>query len=139
MPRLNRILETALYVDDLDASHAFYAGIMGLPRVLQTPTLWAYQVGDHNILLLFRKGASLAPQSLHGGLIPAHDGSGPVHLCFGTTEEEMVAWEETLGAHAIEIEGRVSWPEGGRSIYFRDPDQHMLEIMTPGLWRVFRD
>jgi hypothetical protein len=28
----------------------------------------------------------------------------------------------------------VVWPEGSTSIYFRDPDGHLLELVTPGLW-----
>ncbi|HEX5778765.1 MAG TPA: glyoxalase, partial [Xanthobacteraceae bacterium] len=34
----------------------------------------------------------------------------------------------------IELESRVDWPRGGKSIYFRDPDGHLLEFATPGLW-----
>ena len=44
------------------------------------------------------------------------------------------AWEETLAAHAVAIEGRTDWPRGGTSVYFRDPDGHLLELATPGLW-----
>ena len=34
----------------------------------------------------------------------------------------------------VAIEGRTKWPRGGESIYFRDPDGHLLELATPGLW-----
>ena len=47
---------------------------------------------------------------------------------------QLTAWEETLAAHAVAIEGRTDWPRGGTSIYFRDPDGHLLELATPGLW-----
>ena len=40
-------------------------------------------------------------------------------------------------AHQVEIEGRTDWPRGGHSIYFRDPDGHLLELATPGLWTVY--
>jgi len=26
---------------------------------------------------------------------------------------------------------------GGHSIYFRDPDGHLLELATPGLWAIY--
>ena len=39
-----------------------------------------------------------------------------------------------LKAEDIAIEGRTKWPPGGESIYFRDPDGHLLELATPGLW-----
>ena len=44
------------------------------------------------------------------------------------------AWEARLGAAGIAIEGRTKWSRGGNSIYFRDPDNHLLELATPGLW-----
>ncbi|MBB2959741.1 VOC family protein [Methylobacterium sp. R2-1] len=134
MPRPDRILETALYVDDLQRAHEFYETVIGLERILKSETLWAYDVGGRNVLLLFRRGASVSPQRLHGGLIPAHDGTGPLHLCFGTTEDELPAWEVKFDANGVVIEGRVSWPSGATSLYFRDPDGHMLELATRGLW-----
>jgi len=42
--------------------------------------------------------------------------------------------EEQLNAEDIAVEGRNKWPRGGESIYFRDPDGHLLELATPGLW-----
>ena len=70
-----------------------------------------------------------------GGTIPPHDGSGPLHVAFAIGAEELFQWEERLRDRAIAIEGRTDWPRGGRSIYFRDPDGHLLELATPGLWR----
>jgi catechol 2,3-dioxygenase-like lactoylglutathione lyase family enzyme len=68
------------------------------------------------------------------GNIPAHDGSGPMHMAFAIAADELAPWEKLLGEHGIEIEGRVKWPKGGTSIYFRDPDGNLLELATPGLW-----
>jgi catechol 2,3-dioxygenase-like lactoylglutathione lyase family enzyme len=31
----------------------------------------------------------------------------------------------------------VGWPRGGRSVYFRDPDGHSVELATPGLWETY--
>ncbi len=41
MPRLNRIIETALYVDDLERARAFYETKLGLEPLLKTATLFA--------------------------------------------------------------------------------------------------
>nr|WP_237705563.1 hypothetical protein [Chthoniobacter flavus] len=37
----------------------------------------------------------------------------------------------------MEVESRVTWERGGESIYFRDPDGHLLEMLTPGVWTIF--
>jgi catechol 2,3-dioxygenase-like lactoylglutathione lyase family enzyme len=36
---------------------------------------------------------------------------------------------------AVPVESEVSWPQGGRSLYFLDPDGMVVELATPGLWR----
>ena len=48
-----------------------------------------------------------------------------------------VAWEDRLGRHGVAIEGRTAWPRGGQSLYVRDPDGHLLEFATPGLWATY--
>lgn len=134
MPRLNRIIETALYVDDLDRARAFYETVLELRVLLGTRTLLAYDVGGAGVLLLFRRGASRQTQSLPNGTIPGHDGHGPIHICFAIDAEALAAWEMRLDEHSIPIEGRMQWPRGGKSLYFRDPDENLLELMTPGNW-----
>lgn len=137
MPRLNRIVETALYVDDLDRAAAFYEVKLGLAAMLKTRTLIAYDVGGQNVLLLFLRGASVETQASGNGSIPPHDGHGPLHIAFAVNAAELPAWEEQLAQHGIAIEGRMSWNRGGTSLYFRDPDGHLLELATPGLWPNF--
>ncbi|WP_332689801.1 VOC family protein [Bosea sp. (in: a-proteobacteria)] len=134
MPRLNRIIETALYVDDLERARDFYETKLGLAPMLKTGTLFAYDVGGASVLLLFLRGQSLRTQSSAGGSIPPHDGSGPLHICFAVDADELALWDERLQQQGIAIEGRMSWERGGKSLYFRDPDGHMLELATPGLW-----
>jgi catechol 2,3-dioxygenase-like lactoylglutathione lyase family enzyme len=69
-----------------------------------------------------------------GGTIPPHDGDGPVHVAFSIAGDTLPAWEARLAELGVAIEGRTKWPRGGVSIYFRDPDGHLLELATPGLW-----
>ncbi len=137
MPRLNRIVETALYVDDLGRASDFYEGKLGLTPLLKTKTLFAYDVGGASVLLLFQRGASLQTQSFDKGSIPPHDGSGPLHIAFAIAAEELAAWEDRLDRLGIAVEGRMQWDRGSKSLYFRDPDGHMLELVTPGLWRIY--
>jgi hypothetical protein len=58
-------------------------------------------------------------------------------MAFAIAASELAAWEEHLARYHIPIEGRVKWPRGGESIYFRDPDRHLLELATPGIWATY--
>ena len=88
-------------------------------------------------LLLFKRGATLETVHLPGGTIPPHDGRGPLHVAFAITAEALPDWERRLGEQEIAIEGRTDWPRGGHSIYFRDPDGHLLELVTPAVWATY--
>ncbi len=137
MPKLDGVLETALYVDDLARACAFYEDVLGLPRLFADARLSAYAVAGRSVLLLFRRGASNHTTQLSGGTIPPHDGAGPIHVAFAIAADALPAWEEHLAAHGVAIEGRTVWPRGGHSIYFRDPDGHLVELATPGLWAIY--
>src|ERR1043166_3226358 len=137
MPTLDRVLETALYVDDLERAAAFYTDILDLASLYADERLRAFAGVGGGVLLLFRRGASRETISLPGGTIPPHDGSGPIHVAFAVAAEELARWEERLRERGVPIEGRTEWSRGGRSIYFRDPDGHLLELATPGLWRIY--
>jgi catechol 2,3-dioxygenase-like lactoylglutathione lyase family enzyme len=135
MPRLGRILETALYVADLERASSFYSGVLGLPTIYSDHRMRAFDVNRNGVLLLFIEGGSLQPTQTPGGSIPPHDGRGPMHVAFSIAAEELEAWQRHLADAGISLEGRTQWPRGGTSVYFRDPDGHLLEIATPGLWR----
>jgi catechol 2,3-dioxygenase-like lactoylglutathione lyase family enzyme len=137
MPKLDHVLETALYVDDLGRAADFYADVLELAPLYADERLRAFAVGGRSVLLLFRRGASLETVRLPGGTIPPHDGSGPLHVAFAIAADDLAGWEERLRARRIAIEGRTDWPLGGRSVYFRDPDGHLLELATPGLWSIY--
>jgi catechol-2,3-dioxygenase len=133
MPKLDHVLETSLYFDDLDAAWRFYGEVMGLTPIFNDQRLHAYAVGN-TVLLLFRRGSSLHTMQLPGGTIPPHDGAGDVHVAFAVGRDELPEWERHLAEHEVAIEGRTNWPRGSVSIYFRDSGGHLLELATPGLW-----
>jgi catechol 2,3-dioxygenase-like lactoylglutathione lyase family enzyme len=135
MPALSAILETVLYVDDLDRAAAFYETVMGLPVLHADGRMRAYDVARRGTLLLFVRGGTLDPVETPGGTIPPHDGSGPLHVAFAIEKAELPEWEAHLAGHAVVVESSTDWPRGARSIYFRDPDGHLLELATPGLWQ----
>jgi len=134
MPSLLGVLETVLYVGDFARACRFYEQVLGLNSIYRDQRLCAYDVAGRGVLLLFLRGHSLETVRLPGGTIPPHDGQGPVHIAFSIAADERADWESRLKDAAIEIEGRTRWPRGGESIYFRDPDGHLVELATPGLW-----
>ena len=72
--QVSGILETALSAEDPAASSAFYRRLFGFDTLLETEKLIALNVAGHNVLLLFRKGATDEPAVLPGGVIPAARG-----------------------------------------------------------------
>jgi catechol 2,3-dioxygenase-like lactoylglutathione lyase family enzyme len=133
-PAVAGILETALYVADLDRSRDFYQRLMGFDCYLSDARMCALGVPGRGVLLLFRRHASKEPSHTPAGTIPAHDGMGVLHLAFAIPAGTLPAWETHLQAQGIEVESRVTWARGGTSLYFRDPDGHSVEVATPGVW-----
>ncbi|MBV8092117.1 MAG: VOC family protein [Acetobacteraceae bacterium] len=134
LPRLSGVLETSLYVADLDRSEAFYQHLFGFEIFLRDGRMCALGVPGGHVLLLFRHGGSAQPSPAPGGFIPAHDGQGRLHLCFSIPVGSLGDWESRLEEGGVAIESRITWPRGGTSLYFRDPDGHSLELASPGLW-----
>jgi catechol 2,3-dioxygenase-like lactoylglutathione lyase family enzyme len=136
MPRLNGILETSLYTEDMDCARAFYQGVLGLEPMFSDSRLTAYAL-DRNILLLFRKGTTEEPVKLKDGNIPGHGGTGELHVAFSVAKADLQTWLDHLASKGVILEGRNRWSHGGESVCFRDPDGNLLELATPGLWRVY--
>jgi catechol 2,3-dioxygenase-like lactoylglutathione lyase family enzyme len=137
MPSVGSVLETCLSVADVEGSTDFYQRIFGFPKLNSDHRFCALDVSGRQVLLLFRKGATEEPVTIPGGQIPGHGGSGQFHIAFtiGDSDEEL--WRNWLEENGVAIESRVTWPRGGASLYFRDPDGHLLELVTPGCWAIY--
>jgi catechol 2,3-dioxygenase-like lactoylglutathione lyase family enzyme len=134
MPKISGLLETSLYVADMARARAFFTEVMNLTPMLSGNRLTAFDAGRQGVLLLFLAGGSTADMPGPRGTVPGHDGQGPVHMAFAIEPEEYEPWRERLAAHGIALRGEVTWTRGGRSLYFDDPDGHLIELATPGLW-----
>ena len=97
----------------------------------------ALDAGSRQVLLLFKHGASKEDVRLDSGVLPGHDGHGTTHLAWAIPANSLSAWRERLAAHGVQIESELQWPRGGTSLYFRDPDGHLLELASPGLWTTY--
>ena len=136
-PHINGVVETCLYSGDLPRSVRFYKDQLGLRLLESGERLCVFSVADKQVLLIFRSGGTTEPIPTPGGMIPPHDAAGRLHLAFAVSKEDLAAWEKHLIDRGIAIESKVSWPVGGQSIYFRDPDNHLVELATPGIWEVY--
>ena len=136
MLAVNGILETALYVEDLERAAAFYEQLFGFSRLLADERMIALNVSEapRQVLLLFLRGASGEGAKVPGGHIPPHEGAGRVHFAFGVPESDIAAWRQRLQAHEVEIISEVRPPQGDLSLYFRDADGHLAELATPRIW-----
>ncbi|UVO51441.1 VOC family protein [Sphingomonas sp. SUN019] len=133
-PPIAGLLETALYVDDMARSAGFFRDVIGLTVMLETGRLTAFDAGHGGVLLVFARGESTADMVSDRGTVAGHDGRGPLHMAFAIAEQDYDAWRAHLTAADVPLRGEMRWPAGGRSLYFEDPDGHVLEVATPGLW-----
>jgi catechol 2,3-dioxygenase-like lactoylglutathione lyase family enzyme len=130
-PKSEGILESSLYVKNVAGSARFYEKVFGF-RIISDfgERGCAMQAGKREVLLLFKKGGSRH-------LSTAHDGDGELHIAFSIPASELAKWETWLAENGIAVEEKRAWDLGGQSIYFRDPDRHLVEIATPGVWSIY--
>jgi catechol 2,3-dioxygenase-like lactoylglutathione lyase family enzyme len=130
-PKTDGILESSLYVSDVARSARFYEEILGFRMIGDFGERGcAMHAGLARVLLLFKKGGSRAGRS-------PHDGDGELHIAFAIPTEELADWESWLQARGIAVEEKRAWELGGWSLYFRDPDRHLIEVATPGVWTIY--
>ena len=137
MPQVQGVLETALYVEDLERAVRFYRRVLNFEKLLSNEKYCALSVAGRQILMLFKKGESRQPFAYSGGVIPATDGGGHLHLAFAIAASDFEYWEARLHRNGVAIESKVDWKRGGQSLYFRDPDQNCIELITPGCWAIY--
>lgn len=133
-PTIAGLLETSLYVDDLDRSLRFFTSVLGLEVMTSFAKGAALDAGRGGVLLIFTRGGSRADRTDERGTVPGHDGAGPLHMAFSIAEEHFELWRERLEEKRVTMRGEMRWDGGARSLYFQDPDDHVLELATPGLW-----
>ena len=134
MPSPHAILESSLYVTDLDRAVAFYRDVLGLRPIndgyFEGGRGAAFQVGSgSSVLLLFRSEITLL-----GGILPAHGAIGAGHVAFRIEPAETEIWRQRLRDHGVVIEKEFAFGDNSPSIYFRDPDGNSLELAVSAIW-----
>jgi catechol 2,3-dioxygenase-like lactoylglutathione lyase family enzyme len=129
------ILESALYVSDLTAAEAFYRDKLGMELIGKVEGRHVFFRCGNGVLLLFNADATSKPPAPDARLpMPPHGTRGPGHLCFSASAEEIDGWKAYLTNKGVAIEADFEWPQGGRSIYFRDPSGNSIEFAEPRIW-----
>lgn len=133
-PGFPAVLEAALYARDLDAADAFYGGILGMQRIARVADRHAFFRAGETMVLIFNPERTREGPSNPDLPVPPHGAEGPGHLCLSASAHAIAAWADRLAAAGIPLEADFHWPNGARSIYFRDPADNSLEIAEPRLW-----
>lgn len=133
--RISGIIETTLCCPDLAAAEAFYTKILNFDVFAKEEGRHLFfRCGNGTLLLFNPEHTSVTATKVDGAPIPLHGTTGAGHVAFRAGEHEIDRWKQRLGEHGVEIESEVAWPEGGRSIFFRDPAGNCLEFTTPATW-----
>ncbi|RWP65378.1 VOC family protein [Mesorhizobium sp.] len=131
------ILESALYVTDLDAAEKFYTDVLGLDLLGKVDGRHLFFRCGDGVLLIFNAEATKVPPAPDARLkVPPHGTVGDGHLCFAASADEIVRWRSHLERKKIAIESEFEWPQGGRSIYVRDPSGNSIEFAEPRIWDI---
>jgi catechol 2,3-dioxygenase-like lactoylglutathione lyase family enzyme len=131
------VIETCLYVDDLAAAEQFYTRLFGLEVLAREPRRHCFFRCGSGVLLLFNpERTSSEPAEVGGVRIPLHGARGAGHVALAMEDGEIAAWRARLAERGVAIEAEVRWPNGGHSLYFRDPAGNSVELVTRRTWRL---
>ena len=133
---LEGMLETALYAKDLDGVEAFYEGILGLSKITRAANRHVFFRCGPGVLLIFNPDETVKPPAPGALQVPPHGTKGAGHACFRVSAGNIDAMAARLTEAGIAIESEVHWPNGGRSIYFRDPEGNSLECAEARIWGI---
>ena len=130
--KLNRIIETCIYAENLTECKIFYGEILGLRLYSEVKNRHLFFRCGDNMFMIFNPNETLKTDSA----IPTHGSVGPGHIAFAVQEAELLQkWQDYLENKGIPVEKQIDWPEGGKSIYFRDPAKNSIEFTTSATWQ----
>ena len=130
-----RVLESCLSATDLDAAEQFYTKVIGLEKHAREDGRHVFfRCGDGMVLIFNPEKTSRVATQIAGSPVPLHGARGAGHLAFAVCEEDIPAWRTHLKQQNVTIESEVHWPQGGTSLYVRDPAGNSIELATPRIW-----
>lgn len=147
LPKITHVLELCLYCKQLPKSVAFYRDVLRLPGpTMDNERMAVFPLGQTTVIL-FQRGLTSEDSKLGpNGVIPGHgiepgkgilDDVPPLKTHFALavdTPDQVEEWARELKDKKVKVLGETSWPKGGKSVYFADPDDHVGEIGSHGIW-----
>ncbi|MCC5929051.1 MAG: VOC family protein [Cyclobacteriaceae bacterium] len=124
-----QIKETCLYISDLGQTKSFYHGLLNFPVISHVDDNHIFFRAGSSVLLCF-----LPEKSKIQHEPPAHYAYGKQHIAFEVPRNEYDQTISFLIEKNIALNYEHTWPNGLKSVYFEDPDGHVLEIVPSGLW-----
>ena len=105
--------------------------MLGL-HLLEEPTELSavFRLPDGGVLLIFDPARSSTP----GRPVPSHGATGAGHVAFAVEPGTLDVSADALRRQGIEIEQEITWDEGGRSVYVRDPAGNSVELVDGEAW-----
>jgi catechol 2,3-dioxygenase-like lactoylglutathione lyase family enzyme len=120
--KIDRIDHLVLTVKDIEATCTFYSNVLGMEVETFGEGRKALKFGSQK-LNLHQKGKEFEPKA-------DHPTPGAIDICFITTDAVDDIKTELENKH-IQTEGifeRTGATGKIRSVYFRDPDQNLIEV-----------
>jgi catechol 2,3-dioxygenase-like lactoylglutathione lyase family enzyme len=122
-----RLDHVVIAVTDYERSNRFYADVLGVDVEEISRGRYAYKLAGGQQLNVHGPGASPVPRAAD----PVHPGNSDLCFVWEGTPEEAVAH---LLEHGVEVElgpaNRTGGQGNGTSVYFRDPDGTLLELIS---------
>ncbi|TLD27572.1 hypothetical protein E2P81_ATG10860 [Venturia nashicola] len=163
-PKIGHMLETCLYIRRMEVAVNFYKDILGLENYMTTKRLSGFNIGPTTLLLFHLgdtmkdqnysgtpgrgqiAGHGPDPSiintlGLQNSTVAPKNGTNhpevslKLHYALAVEKrEDVFAWEAHLAKNNVHIHSTMDWDRGGRSVYFYDPDGHVGEIVSRGIW-----
>ena len=133
--QINKIIEAAIYCDNVDEMSEFYQQIFGFEVAMNSSPRGIFLRAGESMLIIFNRSMT----SQEDQMVPHHGVTGAQHFAFEIPDGEYDDWKKTLLDKGIEIEKEMSWSEeknnGARSLYFRDPAGNSVELVEKKIWQ----
>jgi catechol-2,3-dioxygenase len=131
--KINKIIETVLYCDDVKQMLDFYQDFFGFEILQNSLPRGVFLKAGESVLAIFNRSMTLESNAV----APVHGTTGTHHMAFEIPDGEYEDCKKTLIEKGLQIEQEVEWTSrsnSSKSFYFKDPAGNNIEIAEKKLW-----